>query len=86
MILVIKGRCMSTADFNISAGMSSTFVALELSRFKVISHTKSSGIGWTENFSLVLTVLLILSTLGWELKAYSTSSKVFELLSSSHSA
>ena len=36
---------MSTADFNISAGMSSTFVALELSRFKVISHTKSSGIG-----------------------------------------
>ena len=81
MILVIKERCISSVDFRISAGMSPTGVALEASRLKIISRTKSSGTGWNENFSLVLMVLLILSILGWELKASSTSSKVFALLS-----
>ena len=80
MILVIKGRCISTVDFRISAGMSPTGVALEASRLKIVSRIKSSGIGWNENFSLVLMVLLIISILGWELKTSSTSSKVFALL------
>ena len=81
MILVIKGRCISTADFRISTGMSPSGVTLEPSRLKINSCTKSSGTGWNENFSLALMVLLILSILGWELKISSTSSKVFALLS-----
>ena len=51
MILVVKGRCVSTVDFSISAGMSPARVALEPSQFKMISRTKSSGTGWNENFS-----------------------------------
>ena len=43
MILVIKGRCVWTVDFSVSAGMSPTGMALEPSRVKMISRTKSSG-------------------------------------------
>ena len=60
MILVIKKRCISTAHFSMTVGMSATGVALEASMFKVISRTKSSGTAWNENISLVLMVLLIL--------------------------
>ena len=79
MILAEEGRCISSVDFSISAGISTTGVALEPSMFKMIWYTKFSGTGWNENYSLVLTVLLILSILGWELKESSTSSKVFAL-------
>ena len=54
MILVKKGRCISTVDLSTSAGMSFTGVALELSRLKIVSRTESSGTGWNENFSLGL--------------------------------
>ena len=41
---------MLTVDFRISAGMCPTGVAVEPSRLKIISRTKSSGTGWIENF------------------------------------
>ena len=42
MILVIKGRCILTADFSISAVIYPTGVALEPPRLKIISRIKSS--------------------------------------------
>ena len=42
MILVTEGGCISTADLSMSAGVSPTVVALKLSMFKIIFHTKSS--------------------------------------------
>ena len=51
MILVVKGRCISTIDLSIYAGMSPTGVAVEPSRLKIISRTKLSGTGLNENFS-----------------------------------
>lgn len=40
MILVAKGRCKSTGNFSISAGMPHTEVAFKLSRFKTFFCTK----------------------------------------------
>ena len=80
MILVIKGRYISTVNFSISAGMSLTRLALKLSRFKTVFHTKSPVTCWKKLFSLILMFLLVLSTLGWALKTFRTSSKVFALL------
>ena len=71
---------MSTLHFSLSAAMPPTGVALKLSMFKIIFCTKSSVTCWKINFSLISLFHLILSTLGWALITFCTSSKVFALL------